>query len=799
MCILRLRGRWPLAALISFLILLWSPLAALGQASASVALAWDPSADPGVVGYYLYYGGSSRAYTNRVSVGNTTNATISGLIPGGTYYFTATAFNAAGLESDYSNEATYTVPASAVPPTITSQPASQTVTSGSSVTLSVVATGTAPFTYQWKKDGVNIPGANTSSLALNSVSTANAGSYTVVVSNSAGSATSSAAILTVNTLVAAPVITTQPGSQTVNAGNNVTFSVSAAGTAPFTYQWKKDGVSIPGANTASLSLNSVNTASAGSYTVVVSNSAGSATSSAAILTVNELVTDPAITTQPASQTVSAGSSVTFTVVASGTAPLTYQWKKNGVAIPNANTASLALTSVTSADAGSYSVVVSNSAGSATSSAAVLTVNALASGPVISSQPVSQTVIAGDSVTFSVTVTGTAPFSYQWKKAGAVIPRATGSSFSLNNVQASNAGTYWVTVSNPSGSVTSASATLTVQPAPTADFAAGTYSGLFSDPQGVSTLSSGSFTLKVSATGKFSAKLVRGKQRSSLSGQFDAKGNVQRTLLVPNQQPVTVSLLLSPDDPEHLTGTVSDGTFHAKLLADRAGFDGVAKIAPQSGRYTLVINGNEDASVAPPRGHSIGAVTVNGAGAIRLTASLADGTKISQSVPLSGNGDWPLFASLYSGSGSIMSWAKFDSSNSGGIGGDIVWIKPAVPRAKLYPAGFSFTTAMRGAPYKPGAKALILTTAKLTLADGNLPAQIVNRIVLAPGNRVTNLGDNKLSLKFSPSTGLFTGRVTDPTTSKPIPFSGAVLQDENAGFGWFSGLNAQSGTVTITED
>jgi hypothetical protein len=263
---------------------------------------------------------------------------------------------------------------SATAPSITTQPASQTVTAGANVTFTVAASGTAPLSYQWRKNGGNIAGATGTSLGLSSVTSANAGSYTVQVSNSAGSATSATATLTVNPAPVAPSITTQPVSRTVTAGANVTFTVAASGTAPLSYQWRKNGGNIAGATGTSLGLSSVTSADAASYTVQVSNSAGSATSATATLTVNPLVTVPSITTQPASQTVSAGANVTFTVAVSGTAPLSYQWRKNGSDIAGATAAALGLSSVTSANAGSYTVRVSNAAGSILSTTATLTVN-----------------------------------------------------------------------------------------------------------------------------------------------------------------------------------------------------------------------------------------------------------------------------------------------------------------------------------------------------------------------------------------------------------------------------------------
>jgi hypothetical protein len=178
----------------------------------------------------------------------------------------------------------------------------------------------------------------------------------------------------------APSIATQPVSQTVAAGSAVSFSVSATGTAPLAYQWRKAGVAIGGATAASFSIAAAATADAGAYDVVVSNAVGSVTSAAATLSVTGgVATAPVITTQPLAQTVTAGSAVSFSVTASGTAPLSFQWRKDGTAITGATAASLSLAAVTAGDAGSYSVVVTNSAGSATSAAALLTVQTASTG------------------------------------------------------------------------------------------------------------------------------------------------------------------------------------------------------------------------------------------------------------------------------------------------------------------------------------------------------------------------------------------------------------------------------------
>jgi Immunoglobulin I-set domain. len=171
----------------------------------------------------------------------------------------------------------------------------------------------------------------------------------------------------------APSITSHPQSRAVTAGESVSFSVSASGTAPLTYQWRKDGAPISGATNASYSISSAQSGHAGAYSVVVSNSVGSMTSNAATLTVNPPSPLPRITGHPQSRTVDVGASVTFTVSAGGTG-LSYQWKKDEVAIVGATSASFTIASARTSDAGVYTVTVWNNDGSVTSNGATLTVN-----------------------------------------------------------------------------------------------------------------------------------------------------------------------------------------------------------------------------------------------------------------------------------------------------------------------------------------------------------------------------------------------------------------------------------------
>jgi hypothetical protein len=177
----------------------------------------------------------------------------------------------------------------------------------------------------------------------------------------------------------APQITTQPANQTVSVGQAATFSVVASGSAPLQYQWQKSGSAIAGATASSYTTPATVIGDNGSsFTVVVSNAAGGMTSNAATLSVTAAPTAPQITTQPANQTVSVGQTATFSVVATGSAPLQYQWRKGGSAIAGATVSSYTTPATVIGDNGSsFTVVVSNATGSITSNAATLTVTAAA--------------------------------------------------------------------------------------------------------------------------------------------------------------------------------------------------------------------------------------------------------------------------------------------------------------------------------------------------------------------------------------------------------------------------------------
>ncbi len=363
----------------------------------------------------------------------------------------------------------------AAAPAFTTQPTTQTVTTGNSASFTVAVTGTPTPTLQWYKDNVALSGQTGTTLTLANVQDTNAGSYTVVATNASAPSgvTSNAATLTVNPAPIAPAFTTQPAAQTVTVGDAVSFTVAVTGTPTPTLQWYKDNSALSGQTDTTLSLANVQSANAGTYKVIATNTGAPSgvSSNAVALTVNPAPAAPAFNTQPSTQTVTAGNSASFTVAVSGWPTPTLQWFKDDAPLSGETGTTLALANVQDTNAGSYTVVATNASAPSgvTSNAATLTVNPAPVAPAFTTQPAAQTITVGDAVSFTVAVTGTPTPTLQWYKDNAPLSGETGTTLSLANVQSGGAGTYKVVATNsaaPSG-VSSTAVALTVNPAPAA--------------------------------------------------------------------------------------------------------------------------------------------------------------------------------------------------------------------------------------------------------------------------------------------------------------------------------------------
>ncbi|GEP42011.1 immunoglobulin domain-containing protein [Brevifollis gellanilyticus] len=249
-------------------------------------------------------------------------------------------------------------------------------------------------------------------------------------------------------------ITTQPADATVNPGADVSLTVGIAAGAQgtVTYRWRKDGNSISGATTSNLNLSSITENKQGKYDCVVTNGSYSVTSDFAVVSVNDPVVNPTITRTPSTAKVKSGTKITFSAaVEKGTTPLLYQWKKDGVAIPDATNSTYEITSSTTANTGSYTVTIINiaspSPGVTSATPNVLTVMDAAVITNVSRTPSEEVVPNASQVVFTVTVSGTGPFTYQWKKGNTAITGATSSSYTISSASSTDAASYSVIVKN----------------------------------------------------------------------------------------------------------------------------------------------------------------------------------------------------------------------------------------------------------------------------------------------------------------------------------------------------------------
>ncbi len=336
-------------------------------------LSWTGS--PGATGYVIYQSLASGLSTNGTSIftnGIGTSYTNSGLVNGTQYFYVVSAINAGG-------ESTNSVEASGTPgqfaPAIAVDVVGSTNCTGTTASFSVGVTNTFPVAYQWYYNGtILLPNQTNSTYTTNNVQVANSGTYSVVITNSFGSVTSSLATL----LVKVTTIATGPANQTNCPGSPVLFTTVASGAGTLTYTWRKGASVIQGPDgNNTYSIGSVSAGDSGQYSVTVVGDCNTVSNSFTFV----VAPAPIITVQPQNQTTPMGNGAVFSVTAlttnAGAAPLSYQWKTNGVSVPGATASTFAISNLTLAANGmQVSVGVTNCAGGLLSSSAALTVTVI---------------------------------------------------------------------------------------------------------------------------------------------------------------------------------------------------------------------------------------------------------------------------------------------------------------------------------------------------------------------------------------------------------------------------------------
>ncbi len=437
---------------------------------------------------------------------------------------------------------------------ITKQPVALDVLVGSTASLTVEAEGEGTLTYQWYKDDTAIAGATNTALSWENISLSDAGTYKVVVTDQNGSVNSNEVVIAVDKRLA---ITKQPVGITLVEGNTESLTVEAEGAGTLKYQWYKDDVAVAGANKASFVLNAAEMADAGTYKVEVSDDNGKVTSIAVTVTVQNALE---ITKQPVGIQLIEGGTGSLTVEAEGEGELSYQWYKDGVAVESATeayalngagSATLELTKVVLSDAGTYKVVITDNNGSIASEEVVVVVEKRL---VITSQPVSLTLIEGGAGSLTIEAVGAGELSYQWYKDNVVIEGAAKATYMLNDVQLADAGEYKVVVTDKNSNVTSNVMKVNVEKA----------LKIVKQPEGLTLTEGESGTLQILATGEGTLKyqwfrdgvVIQGATNSSLNlanlnltdaGEYKVVVSDDNTSLFSNAVKVVVEAVVVVED------------------------------------------------------------------------------------------------------------------------------------------------------------------------------------------------------------------------------------------------------------
>ena len=322
--------------------------------------------------------------------------------------------------------------------------------------------------------------------------------------------------------------------------------------------------------------------------------------------------------------------------------------------------------------------------------------------------------------------------------------------------------------------------------------AGVFHGLFQDSGNVALETSGWLKLSLRSSGAFSGSIRQAHRRLAFSGRFDVEGRAR--VAVPRAGTNALFLNLHLDLPEgiEVRGSLDFNSLPMDILMRRSVFHPRSNPAANyAGRYTLLLPGAADGDVAPI-GDGFSVITISTAGTLSAAGVLADGTAFSQSVPVSRDGDWPLFASLYRGRGVLAGNLRVRPPSDDGtdIEGTARWLRLAGPKPATYTNGFLLASTVVGSSYTNfgSARAFDMDAASLTLTGATGAILATNALSFGPGGRMTNRGPNQLTLKLTAGSGRMRGSITLPDSARATALHGVVLQRQQMAGGNFQRSN-----------
>ncbi len=583
-------------------------------------------------------------------------------------------------------------------PVFTLQPQSQIVDLGGNVQFTVETDFGDPISYRWQfegadlVDGGNISGATTPTLTVTGVTAGNVGAYRVIVTFAAFELTSNVARLD---LPAAPVFDVQPAASPSAlrfVGDSVTISATVSGLPAPDLQWRRNGEAlvnggrVSGANTASLTINNLGFADAGSYTLVAVNQVGDLESAPVELVVQQPLL---VTTAPASQVLAPGATASFSVSALGEGTLSFQWLRGTQEIEGATDATLTLENIGPTDAGLYAVRVTDDNGSVVSPAARLVVGFFAEAR----PSITQRFVPGVGIVLTATVTPPAGGSYQWLRAGRPIAGATDQVLVIDGATLADSGLYAVRLLNSNGRTVSTRpvARLLITPAAIYDAIVRAEGG--SEPIG-------RLRVTIANNGQATGQLRYEDGRVyAFRGRFGFESNGYEAVLNGEirrgavASPLVYRIELDAQARQLVfvlgSGEATLGTASGELRL-------ASTVQPAwSGAYTLaLVPLPTDLVDQPTQTATLNATIARRGGAMRIAGRLADNTPVTASVPSSVDGVYSHWVRLYSNRGYLGGELRLGEGFSADLesSGPWVWVRPANARSKVFPGGVDLLLA-----------------------------------------------------------------------------------------------------------